>query len=358
MTQRPSHAAARDSMPLPLAVSTGDPGGVGPEVSLRAVASQCQADRALVFGDAAALQRTAHALGIAQERIRPLSLDAVGSAALPRGAIALCDTGASSAAAARHEATPEGGAAQLAALDAAIRAVQQGLARGLVTAPMSKAAVNLAGHAFVGHTEHLARSAGLADDDVTMMFLGPRLRVALATTHIAISALRAELTSQRVLRTIVHLAEAMLRLPREPGQPPRLLVTGLNPHAGEGGLFGDDEPRAIVPAIESARALAPFREGRARLEGPIGAETAFRQAATNARDAVVAMMHDQATIASKLLDWTLAVNVTWGLPFVRTSVDHGVAYDAAARGEADARGMESAIAMAQQLTSPPPDVRP
>ena len=112
------------------------------------------------------------------------------------------------------------------------------------------------------------------------------------------------------------------------------MVTGLNPHAGEAGLFGDEEPRAIAPAIADARALPAFRDGRLRLEGPVGAETAFRQAAAGEVDAVVAMAHDQATIASKLLDWTLAVNMTWGLPFVRTSVDHGVAYDAARAGTA------------------------
>jgi 4-hydroxythreonine-4-phosphate dehydrogenase len=148
----------------------------------------------------------------------------------------------------------------------------------------------------------------------------------------------------------LHLIEVALRLPRSSQAAPRIVVTGLNPHAGEAGLFGDEEPRAILPAVEQARALRPFSDGRAQLLGPMGAETAFRQAASGEVDAVVAMSHDQATIASKLLDWTQAVNVTWGLPFVRTSVDHGVAYDAAAGGTADARGMISAIAMAQSLT--------
>jgi 4-phospho-D-threonate 3-dehydrogenase / 4-phospho-D-erythronate 3-dehydrogenase len=208
----------------------------------------------------------------------------------------------------------------------------------------------MAGHDFVGHTEHLARACGLADDDVTMMFLGPNLRVALVTTHVAVGALPAEITSPRVLRTIEHMADAASRSSRPGGPTPRLLVTGLNPHAGEGGMFGDDEPRAIVPAITAARARPPFSTGGVQLEGPLGAETAFRRAAGSSVESVVAMMHDQATIASKLLDWTQAVNVTWGLPFVRTSVDHGVAYDAAAQGSADDRGMVSAIAMAQQLT--------
>jgi 4-hydroxythreonine-4-phosphate dehydrogenase len=334
---------------LPLAVSTGDPGGVGPEVALRAVASQCERDRAVLFGDARALRERALALGIAEQRLHGLSPDQRWQ--LPEGAIGLCDAGiAWSDAARRHEVSAAGGAAQLAALDLAIAASLQGRVRALVTAPMSKAAVNLAGAEFIGHTEHLARAAGLADDAVTMMFLGPRLRVALVTTHVAVHALRDELTEQRVLRTITHLAEAVLRASRTAAPPLRLLVTGVNPHAGEGGLFGDEEPRAIAPAIAKARALLPFRSGEVLIEGPLGAETAFRHAAGSSRDAVVAMMHDQATIASKLLDWTQAVNVTWGLPFVRTSVDHGVAYDAAASGHADDRGMVSALAMAQLLT--------
>jgi 4-hydroxythreonine-4-phosphate dehydrogenase len=337
----------------PLGVSAGDPGGVGPEVALRAVASQCARDSAVIFGDAGALAQRAAALGIGRERLRVLARDE--TFALPPGGIGLCDAGVVwSAEALRHASTAEGGAAQLAALDAAIAAALDRRVRALVTAPMSKAAVNLAGRAFVGHTEHLARAAGLADDRVTMMFLGPKLRVALVTTHVAVRALHAEVTQARVLRTIVHLAEAMLRAWR-PGEPaPRLLVTGLNPHAGEDGLFGDDEPRAIAPAIEQARERPPFSDGRVRIEGPIGAETAFRSAAGSRGDAVVAMMHDQATIASKLLDWTQAVNVTWGLPFVRTSVDHGVAYDAAERGQADDRGMVSALAMAQLLTESEP----
>jgi 4-hydroxythreonine-4-phosphate dehydrogenase len=115
-------------------------------------------------------------------------------------------------------------------------------------------------------------------------------------------------------------------------------------------MFGDEEPRLIQPAIDEARRRAPFANGRVILEGPIGAETAFRNAANGAIDAVAAMLHDQATIASKLLDWGDAVNTTWGLPFVRTSVDHGVAYDAAESGKADASGMRAAFKMAQRLT--------
>lgn len=331
----------------PLAVTTGDPGGVGPEVSLRALEALGERDACVAFGDAAALRERARALGLQTQDWRDLQ----PGEPLVGARIGLCDVAHPwTADAVRHEPSAAGGAAALAALDAAIAAALSGQARAIVTAPMSKAAVNLAGHSFVGHTEHLAETAGLAEDDVTMMFLGPRLRVALVTTHVSVARLPSAVTAARVLRTIVHLGDALLRLRSGQAGPARMLVTGLNPHAGEGGLFGDEEPRAIVPALQQARARHGFEPSKLEIVGPIGAETAFREAASGAADGVVAMMHDQATIASKLLDWTQAVNVTWGLPFVRTSVDHGVAYDAAAAGTADARGMISALAMAQRLT--------
>jgi 4-hydroxythreonine-4-phosphate dehydrogenase len=336
----------------PLAISTGDPGGVGPEVALRAVATAAAQDRVVLFGDAAALRARARECGVGAERLR--TIEAGAEHELPAGAVGLIDVGARwTGEASRHAATAAGGAAQLAALDGAIAAALAGRVRALVTAPMSKAAVNLAGHDFTGHTEHLARAAGLADDAVTMMFLGPRLRVALATTHVAVSMLPREVTAPRVQRAIEHLGDALVRLGSRPGARAgalRLVVTGLNPHAGEGGLFGDEEQRSIAPAIAAAAARPPFSSGRVQLQGPLGAETALRLAAAGDVDGVVAMTHDQATIASKLLDWTLAVNVTWGLPFVRTSVDHGVAYDAAERGSADPAGMVSALVMAQQLS--------
>lgn len=281
-----------------------------------------------------------------------------GLAELDKGAVGLVEVGACwTRSAQRPEPTADGGAAQLCALVAATGAARSGFARGLVTAPMSKAAVNLAGAAFTGHTEHLAQACGLADDAVTMMFLGPRLRVALATTHLAVSQLSEQLTRARVMRSIRHLGEALARLTPiaadgDPDSVRRVVVTGLNPHAGEAGLFGDEDAREIEPAVKHARSLAPFSDGGFELTGPCPAETAFRQAASGSVAGVVAMYHDQATIASKLLDWTQAVNVTWGLPFVRTSVDHGVAYDARQGDNIDSRGMVSALRMAQTLTEP------
>jgi 4-hydroxythreonine-4-phosphate dehydrogenase len=333
----------------PLAVTTGDPGGVGPEIALRALAAMPASDAAALYGDPEWLCERARTLGL-QSRVQRIAPGAEPE--LQPGQIGLVDFGVRwDAEALSHAATASGGRAQVAALDAAIEAAQAVRVRALCTAPMSKAAANLGGrHDFVGHTEHLARAVSLADDAVTMMFLGPRLRIALATTHVAVRDLPTAVTRERVRRAIEHLAEALGRLHGE-ASGVRLAVTGLNPHAGESGLFGDEEPRAIAPAIEDARAHPLVRGGRIALEGPLGAETALRFAASGQVQGVVAMTHDQATIASKLLDWGEAVNVTWGLPFVRTSVDHGVAYDAAEKGAADDQGMRSALAMARALTA-------
>jgi 4-hydroxythreonine-4-phosphate dehydrogenase len=335
-------------MTLPLAISTGDPGGVGPEIALAVALETRHDDPPVLFGDATWLARRARSL--AGDDVC-LVFDRDASALVPPlGKVGLVHVAGWSAEALEHRATPAGGAAQLQALDGAIEAARAGRVRGLVTAPMSKSAVHHAGYDFVGHTEHLARVCGLADDDVTMLFLGPRLRVGLVTTHVSIANAPSEITPPRVLRTILHLGEALVRVADPRAQRLRMAVSGLNPHAGEDGMFGDEEPRLIAPAIEQARAKAPFANGQVVLEGPIGAETAFRNAASGTLDAVVAMLHDQATIASKLLDWGDAVNTTWGLPFVRTSVDHGVAYDAAESGKIQVDGMRAAFRMAQRLT--------
>jgi 4-hydroxythreonine-4-phosphate dehydrogenase len=316
-----------------LAVSPGDPAGVGPEISARAVAALREEAAFLVFGDAERMAARFEALGV------PLR-----SAGRPqRGEVALVDCARwSDDTLGAHAPSAEGGRAQLRALDAATDAVLAGEADALVTGPTSKAAVVMGGTSFTGQTEHLAARCGLPRDAVTMLFLGPRLRVALVTTHLSVREAADAITEARVHRTTTHLVEALRRL----GTPePHVVVTGLNPHAGEGGLFGREEGAAIAPVC-----ARPF--GSATVEGPMGAETAFRLASEGTVDGVVTMLHDQATIASKLLDWRAAVNVTWGLPFVRASVDHGVAYDAAAADRVDSQGMEAAIRCGAALAGP------
>jgi len=310
-----------------LALSVGDPGGIGPRVAIDALAALREVDAPVaLFGDGARLQAMGDGVGLA--------LRVVGSAReLGAGERGVVDVGRWEDEALQHVPTAAGGRAQLRALDAAIDAILGGEADVLVTGPTAKEAVVLGGTAFVGQTEHLARRCGIADDAVTMLFLGARLRVGLVTTHLALRDVPRAITPERVRRTIRHLADALGRLGRE---APRIEVVGLNPHAGEGGLFGDEE--LLLTEVVAAEGAA----------GPLPAEAVFRRAED--LGGVVAMFHDQATIASKLLDWGDAVNVTWGLPFVRASVDHGVAYDAAARGSADARGMVAAIQMGLRLS--------
>jgi 4-hydroxythreonine-4-phosphate dehydrogenase len=333
----------------PLAVAVGDPAGVGPLVAAAAAARLASELPLALYGDADALAEHVARAGIDASRL--VRLEAGAPLALAPPQIALVHVGAWPRAAIEARcATALGGRAALDTLDAATLAAREGRARALVTGPLSKHASTLAGASFRGQTEWLARAAGLDDDAVTMLFLGPRLALGLVTTHLAVRDVPGAITEARVARAAAHLGEALAHLGSAHHARPVVAVAALNPHAGEAGLFGDEEARAIVPGIEAARTREPFASGAAELVGPIPAETALRLAADGVYDGVVAMMHDQATIASKLLDWGEAVNVTWGLPFVRTSVDHGVAHDAAARGEADPRGMIAAIEMAARLS--------
>ena len=332
------------SAPPVLIVPVGDPAGIGPEVAVRATFELRALASLVLVGDATRLGARVRELG-ANGRVLPASAPLV----LDAGAIGIVDAGAVGDDVVQARAPSRaGGQAQLAALDLAIQAVRDRRADAIVTGPTSKAAINLAGVPFVGQTEHLARATGLRDDDVTMLFLGPRLRVALATTHVAVRELASEVTATRIERAIRHLARALVALGVD---RPRIVCAGLNPHAGEGGLFGDEDERVLASAVRAAAAQAPFADAHASLVGPRPAEAAFRDAVSGRADGVVAMFHDQATIASKLVDWGEAVNVTWGLPFVRTSVDHGVAYDAAARGDALADGMKAALLMALRLVA-------
>lgn len=329
--------------PKPLAVAVGDPAGVGPMVAASGLQKSLGADRALLFGDAIWLQG---ALVRTLARLSPES-----RATIPPGMSELVDVGSWPEEVIDARApTVKGGEIQRRILDAACEAVLEGRARALVTGPMSKEAVVKSGTEFSGQTEHLARLSGVDPDDVTMMFIGPTLRVALVTTHWPIAKVPAAITPKRVRRTVLHLVEVLKRL--QPKDNPLIIqVTGVNPHAGEGGTLGREEIDVVSPVLDSLRNEPPFSSGEVKLVGPSPAEAVLRFAAAGEIHGVVAMFHDQATIASKLLDWGQAVNLTWGLPFVRTSVDHGVAYDAAAKGVADDSGMCAAIRLAQTLTA-------
>jgi 4-hydroxythreonine-4-phosphate dehydrogenase len=230
-------------------------------------------------------------------------------------------------------------------LEAATRAVLAGATDALVTAPISKEWAGRAGFAFPGHTEFLAARAGV--DDFAMMLAGPRLRVTVVTGHIAFHDVPAALSIENIARAAVLTARA---LRRDFGiRRARVAVAGLNPHASEAGKFGDEEARLVTPAIERARQRLQHEGIDAEVSGPHVPDVVFRQAAGGAFDGVVALYHDQGLIPIKLLDFDEAVNVTLGLPFVRTSPDHGTAYDIAGRGQARADSFLCAMELAMRM---------
>lgn len=330
-----------------LAVSIGCPSGVGAEVALGASGRRAVAGaRVLLVGDARLLRERASLVGVDAERIVRVATAAEGYS-LPRSCIAVLGAGPKLAARDRRPGlpTPAGGAAQLAWIDAATDLVVRGEADALVTGPVSKEAIASSGapgaRDFIGHTEHLATRTGARE--VTMAFATGNLTVSLVTTHLRLRDVPRAITARSVARAAYWTA----RFLHEVGGPaPRIAVTGLNPHAGEGGLFGDEERKAIAPGIDRARARLVADGVEASFVGPMPAEAALRLGARGDFDGVVAMFHDQATIACKLIGFGEAVNVSLGLPIVRTSVDHGTAYDRAGTGSADPSGMRAALELA------------
>ena len=216
-----------------------------------------------------------------------------------------------------------------------------GSAAGMVTCPINKTAINAAGCHFPGHTELLAQRCGVKK--VVMMLAGEQLKVCLVTTHLAYKDVPQALTSAGILATIRITAQALSR--QFDLAKPRLAVLALNPHAGENGLFGDEEQRLILPAIQQAQS-----EGIAA-DGPHSADSLFHFAVKGSHDAVICMYHDQGLIPLKLLHFDDGVNVTLGLPIVRTSVDHGTAYNLAGTGQASTASLLAAVKMAERMIS-------
>jgi 4-hydroxythreonine-4-phosphate dehydrogenase len=300
-----------------VAISMGDALGIGPEVVVLAL--QDPAVRAaidpVVYGEREVLLRAARLCSVPFEA--PVVQVAAPTAADPAA---------------------RAGALALACVDAAARAAMQGAAAAICTAPLSKERVALVAKDFVGHTERLAQ---LSSARVAMMLAGPRLRVVLATNHLALREVPQKLTSERIA-FVAHLASESLRT-RFGIAKPRIAVLGLNPHASDGGIFGDEEARIVAPAIAQARARG------VDATGPWPADGLFPRAVRGDFDAVVALYHDQGLIPAKLLDFRETVNVTLGLPFPRTSPDHGTADDIAWKGRADPQPMISALLLAASL---------
>ena len=322
------------SAPL-LAVTMGDPAGIGPEILLRLLAAPPADARLLVLGSAAALERELpHVPGAALPPVvdEPGDLPA-GGAALWSGAAPLATLPA------YGTVTAASGAASHAWVLQAADLALAGRVDAIVTGPIHKEAWHAAGVTHPGHTEALCERAGVPR--VLMMLTGGRLRAALATTHVPLRAVPDLLQADRLADDLLLLARAVADA-FGPEQP-RLAVCGLNPHAGEGGLFGREDLDVIAPAVAAARARG------VDAVGPLPADACIPAAAAGGYDAVFAMYHDQALPAVKALGRREGINITLGLPFVRTSVDHGTAFDVAGRGAATDASLRSAVAAAAAI---------
>jgi 4-hydroxythreonine-4-phosphate dehydrogenase len=322
-----------------LAVTMGDPAGIGPEIILKALGHTevFQQSRPLVIGDHRILARAAGWLQLHRQVFECVSDPA--AARYEPGTVTLIDL---------ENAPPDdcppgqvSAAAGRAAVEYVLRATDLAVAGdvdAVVTAPLNKAAMNQAGYHFAGHTELLAERTNTPN--VKMLLVGPKLRVIHVSTHIPLSAAIRRVTPENVLAAI-ELAQASCRALGI--ERPRIAVAGLNPHAGEGGLFGDEEERRVVPAIAQAR------ERGWDVSDPQPPDTVFLRAVNGAYDVVVAMYHDQGHIPMKLLAFDSGVNVSIGLPIIRTSVDHGTAFDISGSGKAREESLLAAIDVAVRM---------
>lgn len=319
-----------------LLLTPGEPAGIGPELAVR-LAQSPPADAALIaVADPALLQRAAARIGL------PLHLESwqpgAPAPALAAGALH-CWSHPLDVSEQPGRLDTANAAYVLATLASAADACRRGDAEAMVTGPVHKGVINDAGTPFSGHTEYLAERCG-APLPVMLLAAGT-LRVALATTHLPLAAVAAAITRPRLEQTL-RVLHAGLRAQFGITEP-RILVCGLNPHAGEGGHLGREEIEVITPVLDTLRA-----EGL-RLEGPLPADTLFTPPVLARGDAVLAMYHDQGLPVLKHAGFGQAINITLGLPIVRTSVDHGVALDLAGRGLAEAGSLQAAVAMAASL---------
>jgi 4-hydroxythreonine-4-phosphate dehydrogenase len=328
---RRAAAPRSNSVPV-IAVTSGEPAGVGPDICL-ALARKRFAARIVVLGDREMLESRARQLGLRVRLREPgsgMTSDSIACLHVPLSYT--CRAGTLDRRSAPYV---------ISLLDRAIAGCKAGEFAALTTAPVHKGVINDGGIPFVGHTEYLAERAGAAQ--VVMMLAGGGLRVALATTHLALKDVPRALTREGLERTIRVLNAELVR--RFGISAPRILVAGLNPHSGEGGYFGREEIEVIGPVLEK------LREEGLRLTGPLPADTVFVPDRLARADCVLAMYHDQGLPVLKYASFGKGINVTLGLPMIRTSVDHGTAVDLAGTGRAEPDSLfaavEAAIEMAQ-----------
>lgn len=328
----------QDRRPI-VAVTMGDPAGIGPEVIIKALslAELSRLSRPVVIGDARVMKNAmkySKGSPVALKEIKRLDdgdfrtgminildMDNVDFPKLRMGKVSV-----------------EGGRASVKYVERAIDLAMDKKVDAIATGPINKEAINKAGFRFDGHTELLAKRTGAKHS--AMMFLSDSIRVMLVTTHIPLSQVSKEIDKKKVLG-IIKLADK--ELTELLGKKPRIGVAGLNPHAGEAGIFGPEEEKIISPAVEEAKKLG------INVKGPVSADAIFYLANLNMFDIVIAMYHDQGLIPLKLLSFNKSVNVTVGLPIIRTSVDHGTGFDIAGKGWANPSSMIQAIKVAAMM---------
>ena len=312
-----------ESKGLPVVgVTIGDAAGIGPEIALKALKDVRTACRCLIIGDAVHLRWLASDLGI---EIDPLAVEIFDLRNLPDHFAIGVDAAVTGKAAAEN-------------IVAAVTLWREKRIDAICTAPISKKAIHLGGYDFPGHTEFLA--ALTETREFAMSFFAEKLRVVLLSTHLSLTDAIGLVKTDRIAELIKFSAGELGKLL---GRDVSIAVAGLNPHASEGGMFGTEEQREIIPAIEHCRSLG------INVSGPYAPDTIFLRGYKGDFDGVIALYHDQATIAVKSLSFGSGVNVTLGLPLIRTSVDHGTAYDIAGKGIADQSSMVVAIKLAAEL---------
>jgi len=319
-----------------IAITMGEPGGVGPEIIMKALAAKSvrRCCRPVIIGDAAVMREAAKLTGA------PLEIGSLSerTVSMPDGdSIDLIDIRSRSA---LKRGIPSRGAgtAVVQYIDKAVELAMKHEVGGIVTAPISKESLHMGGYSWPGHTELLAELTGARD--FAMMFASRKLKVILCTIHIPLKDVPGNITKKRVVNTI----KLALRGCEMMGiQKPRIAVAGLNPHAGEAGVIGKEEVRAIVPAIDD------MKKAGADVSGPFPPDVIFNQALRDEYDIIVCMYHDQGLIPFKMLSFDTGVNVTVGLPIIRTSPDHGTAFDIAWQNRADPSSMIEAIKLASRL---------
>lgn len=321
-----------------LGITMGDAAGIGAEIIVKSLADKhlYEIAQPVVIGDKKMMQR---ALDLLQSPLKINVVENLDNLNTKYGTIDLIDLDNVPADLIYSQVDPRAGKAAYEYVEKAVQYAMENKIQAVVTAPLNKEALHAGGKMFPGHTEILAQLSGTKD--YSMMLVSEKLRVIHVTTHVQLRKACDLVKKERVL-TVIKLADENAKMLGF--KQPRVAVAGLNPHSGENGMFGDEDRKEIVPAVEAAKQLG------INASGPIPPDTVFHRAANlNEFDIVVVMYHDQGHIPIKLLGFDTGVNVTVGLPFIRTSVDHGTAFPIAGKGIADSKSMTESLYLAAQM---------